>query len=190
MKNVCKSFLLYLLLTSQAFAATAQVNNVLNLGGVSVSNVSSNPFLVVPDNGQTKTGGYFTLYCGDTKAGLTSGSFYPCYKNGVAYAPPNGSTFKSAVACDQSQSTTINWQMVQDTGAAITYGQAGALTAGIFQAGATTRNSQISSPSANLIICRSITMSFSGVASFGQIAIQPNDSGNINVWIVGKEVTP
>lgn len=173
------------------FSASAMAANV-PIGGNTVSGggFGGTPSVNVPLNSLTKTAGVFEIICGDTVGGITTNNYYPCYKNGVAYAPPNGSTFKAVSMCTNCASTNCGWQVVQDNGAAITYNQVGALTTGVFLGGAATRFPWKTSGTANTEECRTAAFQFSGSAANGQIAMQPGQGFSIGLRILGFEVTP
>lgn len=116
--------LLSLLLSNVASGATAQVNNIIQWGGV--ENTST---LTIPES---NSDGYFAVYGGGT---LTAGNFAPLYKNGTAYQVTGGTTFKAVKICVVADSSVQKVQIVSDTDA-ITQNDS-ALTAGVFQFGAT-----------------------------------------------------
>ena len=105
------------------------------------------------------TGKIFHLI-GGSIAALVNGDFYPFFKDGVAYQVTAG---KSAFCFDwqaSSNAAISTFQLVSDT-VAITFAQAGALTAGVFQCGVTTRYCAVSGTStSNLPLAQNFSYVF------------------------------
>lgn len=122
------SLILALLIPTAAFAGngSGNVSNVLGLG--SFGSVGPSSFISIPS-----TATVFTIFAGDSST-VTTGNFYPFYKDGVAFqAGANGTRCFNLVIIPTTANTSI--QLVSAT-ASFAF-NAGSLTGGVFQGGAT-----------------------------------------------------
>ena len=124
---------LALLISAPSFAAYVPANGApaIGLGATGAANA---PLSTVP-LGQVSASSQqiFSLFVGGS---MTSGNFYPLYKNGTAYQVPSGKTAYCFNIRSSSETGAIRWQIVSDT-VAISWNQSSALTSGLFQGGAT-----------------------------------------------------
>jgi hypothetical protein len=108
----------------------SQVASVVGIGAAG-STASPSSLLLNQILGSNRV---FTITCGGT-GGQTSTNFYPCYKDGTAYAVTSG---KKAYCFDQTcAGATVNlpYQLVSATAAIAE--NVGSLTGGVYQGGAT-----------------------------------------------------
>ena len=140
-----KYLLLSLFISASALAGngSGNVSSVIGLGamGATTSAVSTVPLSQIAAS-STKI---FTLFAGGN---FTAGNYSPLYKNGVAYQSA------AIVHCFNIRSSGetggILWQIVDDSGAAITFNQSGALTTGLFQGGAAAQYAMRAGVTANI----------------------------------------
>lgn len=181
-----KKFILALFLVSQfALAGTAQVNSVVNMGGIENSSTSTMPLEKVG----AASGDFVSLKAGfDTGAATTAGNFYPFYKNGTPYQVPVGKSFHVTKTCSESPGgSNLYWQMVSDT-ASISFDQAGALTSGTYESGAAARYSNRTHFTAATWECSSFPYVF---AASTYPAIQIGTGANtMQVRVMGIVTTP
>ncbi len=128
--------------------------------------------LSIPLSSLSGTGvnGVFSLY-GGTGAALTADSFYPLYKNGVAYQVTTGKTAYCFNATLVSSVTNVYFQLLSAT-ASFTFGQSSALTGPVYQAGATTKYVNNSGPTA------SAQVPIPGTYTFGALTYVGFQAGN------------
>lgn len=178
-----KNFLILLLtvLTFQiagvsAFAATAQVTNVLNVGGIEL-----NSDITIP---ASNPDGEFTIY-GPGLGGnnVTQNHFYVAYKDGAAYRVTTGKQFVAHKICAASSGASFGYQLISTLTSFAN--DASSITSGNYMSGAAQLKLLAASPTAQVPQCYA---QFWTAPSLAYVGFEADSGANtLNVWITGRE---
>lgn len=162
--------------------ATAQINNVVQLGGVDES-----PSLILPEG---NVAGYFTIYASNAALAAID-RVYPFYKNGALYQVTGGTTFKCIkIISWGAQVAYQGYQLLTDTATFAPDATAASLTAPVYQAGASVRYPMIAgnlNGASYVHKSESITYDFAA-STWPGIQVGTPNNNYIGVFIIGKEV--
>lgn len=174
MRNLICLLALVFGVNSFAASGSGNISNVVTLGGVN----SSDSLNIQEANSQ----GYFTIYT----PGLTSsGVAQRLIKNGVQYQVTAGKTFQAVKICAASFSVSKSLQLLSATASFADQATLASLTGPVYQSGASTGFSLITSTTALTFQCYSTTYSF-GASTYA--GVTGNDNSAMYVFVVGKEI--
>jgi hypothetical protein len=156
--------------------ATAQVNNIIQIGGTD----NSSNITTLPDNPE----GFFTIVSGGGSP--ASGKVWPFRKNGALYQVTNGKTFVTTKVVCWTSSSSGYFQLMSATATFANDATTGSLTGPVYQSGAADRYQHITQSGTALVPQHAgVIHSFSGDSYPG---VQFNSFGVTVVWVIGREI--